>query len=282
MSEGVLSFGCCPDPDDAFMYAALGKGAIDMEGLTLRVVEAEQQDLLEQAKQRKLDATVLPVYGYGLVADAYRPLESGASAAETEGPLIVSNRTFIEAEFDATTTVHVPGLHSTATLVLKLYSPVCSTIAMPMATILPAIEKHEIETGLVIDQGILAFADMGLYRVEDLGEWWYFNSGHLPLVMTIVAVRRDLPEETQRKLARVVRRSVSYAVEHQDQVIADAKRHARGVSNWILDKFVTMYVNQRSLALDEASRKSCAELHARAVKAGLLEKAAPFDFVPST
>ncbi|MFG0319895.1 MAG: MqnA/MqnD/SBP family protein [Planctomycetota bacterium JB042] len=276
-----LTLGHSPDPDDAFMFCALAQDQVDAEGLEFEHVLQDIQTLNERAERKELDITALSLHAYAFLADRYRLTSCGASVGDGYGPLIVSNRVFIEDELDADTVVHVPGEKTTAFLVLKLYAPDVKTEVLPFDEILPAIIEEKIETGLLIHEGQITFANYGMHKVEDLGEWWKLKTG-LPLPLGVNAVRRDLPEDVQSKIQRVLNRSIDWGLEHRSEALEYAKQFGRGIDDWTNDRFVGMYVNKFTLDLGDAGREGVKQLLTQGAEAGMLPKEVVVDPIPHT
>lgn len=266
-----LTLGHSPDPDDAFMFCALAKGKIDSEGLEFEHVLADIQTLNERAEREEIDVTALSLHAYAHLSDRYRMTASGASVGLGYGPLIVSNRVFIEDELGPETTVYVPGERTTAYLVLRLYAPQVKTEVLPFDEILPAIVEGRIETGLLIHEGQITFANYGIYKIEDLGEWWQLRTG-LPLPLGVNAVRRSLPQDVQAAVQRVLRRSIEWGLDHREEALTYAKQFGRGIDDWTNDRFVSMYVNPLTLDLGDKGREAVARLLAEGAEAGLLPR----------
>jgi 1,4-dihydroxy-6-naphthoate synthase len=280
MSNRPLLLGCRRDPDDTFRFAALASRTVALGDRPIELVTDDIAGLCARAERGELDAAVLPLPFQAAHAADWRYLESGFSAGDGWGPLVVANRVFIEFEIDENTTIHVPTRYASEALVLRLYSKACRIVEWPSEDMLKAIVDHRIETGVVSDQGSVSYGHFGVFKIEDLGEWWKFESKGLPLVTTGVAVRRSLGDDVARQVQRAVKASILWGVEHRDQALDAARRDARGVNDWILDKFVSLYVTPRSLALDESSLRGAQELLNRGKAAGLIEKTPEFDLVP--
>ena len=274
-----LTLGHSPDPDDAFMFCALAQDEVDTEGLEFEHILQDIQTLNERAEREELDVTALSLHAYSFLADKYRLTTCGASVGDGYGPLIVSNRVFIEDELDADTKVYVPGEKTTAFLALKLYAPDAKTEVMEFDKILPAIVEDEIETGLLIHEGQITFANYGIYKIEDLGEWWKLQTG-LPLPLGVNAVRRGIDEETQLKIQRVLHRSIDWGLENRDAALSYAKQFGRGIDDWTNDKFVGMYVNRFTLDLGDDGREGVATLLRKGAEIGMLPKDVPVDPIP--
>ena len=132
----------------------------------------------------------------------------------------------------------------------------------------------------MIHEGQLTYARQGLRPVLDLGEWWHELTGGLPLPLGANAVRRDLDEgDTLPRLSRLLRDSIAYGLEHRPGALAHAERFGRGLDRGLADRFVGMYVNDRTLDYGEDGRAAVAELLRRGHEAGLLPRAPTIDFV---
>jgi 1,4-dihydroxy-6-naphthoate synthase len=116
--------------------------------------------------------------------------------------------------------------------------------------------------------------------VLDLGEWWHAEAGGLPLPLGANAVRRDLGEDVMRRLSVLLRESIRYGLEHRPQALAHAARFGRGLDDALADRFVGMYVNDRTLDYGDDGRAAVAELLRRGAEAGLVPGPVVVDFVP--
>jgi 1,4-dihydroxy-6-naphthoate synthase len=150
---------------------------------------------------------------------------------------------------------------------------------VPFDEILETVASGAADAGLVIHEGQLTYPSLGLQLVLDLGEWWHELTGGLPLPLGANAVRRDLGEETMRELSVLLRDSIKYGLEHRQDALAHAARYGRGLDDDLTDRFVGMYVNDRTLDYGAEGRAAVAELLRRAAEAGLIPQAVPVDFV---
>jgi len=144
--------------------------------------------------------------------------------------------------------------------------------------ILDAVRGGTVEAGLLIHEGQLLFPQLGLHRVVDLGQWWLEQTG-LPLPLGGNAIRRALGEKTGRQVAKAIRESVTFSLEHRDAALNYAMQFARDMDPELADKFVGMYVNKWTLGYGEPGRKAVRELLARGVAAGLIPGPAEPEFL---
>lgn len=280
MEPRTLTLGHSPDPDDAFMFCALARDRVDTEGLHFEHILQDIQTLNERAERGELDITAMSLFAYTSLCDRYRLTTCGASVGDRYGPLIVSNREWADGEPDERTLIHVPGERTTAFLTLNLYAPGVRTEVLPFDEILPAVSEGKIENGLLIHEGQITWADHGVKKIEDLGEWWAEQTDGLPLPLGVNAVRRDLGDELSVKVQRVLRRSIEWGLENRREALAYAQDFGRGIDDDTNDRFVGMYVNDFTIELGERGRAGVAALLQRGAEAGLTPADVPLDFIP--
>lgn len=267
-----------PDSDDAFMFYALATGKVRLPGVKFTHILSDIETLNQEARQEKYDITAVSFYGYAFIADKYVLLDCGASFGEGYGPIVVSARPIKKNDL-AGRKIAVPGTRTTSYLALKLFEPNVETVTMPFDKILDAVQAREVEAGLLIHEGQLLFSQIGLHRVVDLGQWWQ-ESTDLPLPLGANAIRRSLAPELGRQVARVIRESVSYALEHSEAALEYAMQFARDMDPALADKFVGMYVNRWTLDYGEQGRRAVQELLTRGAAAGLVPPSFKVEFLP--
>ena len=273
----TLRLAHSPDSDDAFMFYALATGKVRLPGIKFTHILSDIESLNQAAKQETYDITALSFYGYTFVADKYILLDCGASFGEGYGPIVVSSHPIKKTEL-AGRKIAVPGTLTTSYLTLKLFDPNVETVTMPFDKILDAVKAEEVEAGLLIHEGQLLFSEIGLHRVVDLGQWWHESTG-LPLPLGANAIRRAIASEVGTQVARIIRDSVSYAMEHREPALAYAMQFARDLDPQLADKFVGMYVNRWTLDYGEEGRRAVRELLTRGASAGLVPSSFRVEFL---
>ena len=216
-------------------------------------------------------------YGYTFVADKYVLLDCGASFGEGYGPIVISSHP-IKKDDLAGRKIAIPGKLTTSYLALKLFEANVETVTMPFDKILDAVRNKEVEAGLLIHEGQLMFPGMGLHRVVDLGVWWQEETG-LPLPLGGNAIRRSLGPEVGHQVARIIRESVTYALEHREPALDYAMQFARDMEPSLADKFIGMYVNNWTLDYGEKGRRAVRELLSRGAAAGLVPSSFSVEFL---
>jgi 5,8-dihydroxy-2-naphthoate synthase len=274
----LIRLGHSPDPDDAFMFWALAVGAIDTRGFEFEHVLQDIQTLSEWALEGRLETTAMSLASYPLVQDLYAILPHGASMGSGYGPVVVSPRKLTRDDL-LDTEIVVPGEMTTAFLTLKLYfgEPFRYRV-LPFDEILDEVREGRAEAGLLIHEGQLTYASVGLEKAVDLGEWWLLETG-LPLPLGINVARRDLGPETLHELSEVLRESIAAGLAHRQEAMEYALRFGRGLDLGLADRFVGMYVNELTQDYGEEGRAAVRELLSRAQEIGHYDRPVRIDFV---
>jgi 1,4-dihydroxy-6-naphthoate synthase len=159
---------------------------------------------------------------------------------------------------------------TTSFLALRLYDPTVEHVVVPFDQIQDQVASGEAAAGLLIHEGQLTYAEEGLKKVVDLGEWWADRTGGLPLALGGNVIRRDLGATTIAALSRLLHDSIAYALEHRAEAVEYAMQFGRGLDRARTDRFVGMYVNDLTLDYGERGRAAVLRLFADSEQAGLL------------
>jgi 1,4-dihydroxy-6-naphthoate synthase len=269
-----------PDSDDAFMFYALAEGKIDTGELRYVHELSDIETLNQRALRAELEVTAVSIHAYAYLWQDYALLASGSSMGDGYGPRLVATgeppaepRRALEG-----LRVGVPGKLTTAYLALKLYHPGFVEVVLPFDRIEEAVHRGEVDVGLLIHEGQLTYADTGLHLWADLGAWWMEETG-LPLPLGGNAVRRDLGPAVIAQIARDLRASIVYGLDHRAPALAHAKRFNRGIGDERTDTFVGMYVNQWTVDYGPRGRQAVQALLDRGHVAGIIPERVQVEFV---
>ncbi len=274
----LIRLGHSPDSDDAFMFYALAEGKIDTGGLRFEHILRDIQTLNQWATEGRLEVTALSVHAYAYVSQRYALLTHGASMGERYGPMVVA-REPLSLEQLRQQTIAVPGLLTSAYLQLRLALGEVQTVVLPFDQIMPAVAAGQVPAGLLIHEGQLTHGQYGLTSVLDLGIWWDERTGGLPLPLGVNAVRRDLGPELTRRISRLLRQSIDYALDHRQAALDHALAFARGMDTAVADRFVGMYVNDLTREMGPRGRAAIERLLSEAYDRGLLPERHEVTFV---
>ena len=265
-----------PDSDDAFMFYALSQNKLDTGYLSFVHELSDIESLNRRALEGELEVSAVSIHAYAYLADKYALLSSGSSMGDRYGPRLVAKEAM--GKDLRGKTVAVPGERTTAFLVLKLYEPQVEHLVVPFDEIMDHVARGGADAGLLIHEGQLTHEGEGFMLIDDLGEWWHGETG-LPLPLGGNVVRRDLGEETMREVARLIKSSIRYALDHREEALAHALNYARDLPPEKADTFVSMYVNEWTLDYGETGRKAIQTLLSRGYEAGIIPHRVEVEFV---
>jgi len=263
-----ISVAHSPDSDDAFMFYGLATNKVRVPGLRFSHTLCDIETLNRKAQEGVYDVTAISFHAYPYIQDHYALMSCGGSVGEGYGPIIVSSRPFTQTEIKRKK-IAVPGTLTTAYLALKLFAPGIEVEVVPFDQIIPQILEGKYEAGLIIHEGQLTYDKPGLHRVVDLGKWWKKVTG-LPLPLGGNAIRRSLGPEMIASVTQALRDSIQYAIDHREQALAYAMQFARDLDTQLADKFVGMYVNERTLDYGNDGREAIRRLLDMGHKAGII------------
>jgi 1,4-dihydroxy-6-naphthoate synthase len=267
-----------PDSDDAFMFYGLATSKVRVPGYKFTHTLTDIETLNQRAiHDPYYDVTAISFHAYPYLQETYTLMACGGSVGEGYGPMVISPRKLSLDEVKKTR-IAVPGTLTTAFLALKLFCPEVETVTLPFDKIIPAVVAGEFDAGLIIHEGQLTYGNNGLVKALDLGIWWREQTG-LPLPLGGNAIRRSLGEDVMRITTNALRNSIQHALDHRDEALAYAMQFARDLDPALADKFVGMYVNERTLNYGDDGREAIRKLLDMGFERGILPIKAKVDFV---
>jgi 1,4-dihydroxy-6-naphthoate synthase len=254
----TLTFGYSPCPNDTFAFHALAHGLVDAP-FRVEPVLLDIEELNRRAHEGAFDLTKLSVGAFAAVGDRYRLLRSGAALGQGVGPLVVA-REAMSLAGAVRGRLAIPGRETTAYRLLRLAAPPTGeVIELRYDRILRAVAEGDVDAGLIIHESRFTYAEHGLVRVADLGDWWEGETG-LPVPLAGICARADLDEATVAAAERAIRASVQHAFDHPGASRAYVRAHAQEMSDAVCDAHITLYVNRYSLDVGEDGLRAIARL----------------------
>jgi 1,4-dihydroxy-6-naphthoate synthase len=271
----TIRIGHSPDPDDAFMFYALTAGKVTIPGVRIEHVLEDIESLNRRARTAELDVTAVSFAAYLLIADRYRMMDPGASMGKGYGPILVARAPMDPREIPERV-VAIPGRHTTAALLLRLFVGDPPLIEVAFDKIPQAVLEGQADLGLLIHEGQITHQKLGLTKVLDLGEAWQRETS-LPLPLGVNVMRRDLGEALHRLLSQALRDSIAWAHANVDEALEYAMRYGRGIDKETCRKFVLMYVNDYTVTLGRDGQAAIERLFALAHERGLIPSVPAID-----
>jgi 1,4-dihydroxy-6-naphthoate synthase len=260
------------------MFYALANELIDTGDLDFEHVLSDIETLNRAAFEGTYEVTAVSIHAYAHLADRYALLSSGASMGDRYGPVLVA-REPLSAKDLASSEVAIPGTLTSAALALKMWNPGLTTVVRSFDEIVPAVESGEVAAGVVIHEGQLTWREQGLHRIVDLGVWWAEETDGLPLPLGGNVIRRDLGPELMNRLAKLLRQSIQYSLDHREAALDYALDYGRGLDREAADTFVGMYVNELTVDYGERGRRAMRVFLERAHAQGLIPRLPRLDFL---
>ncbi len=267
----TLTLGYSPCPNDTYIFYALVHGKVDTGGLSFREVLEDVETLNLMALKQGLDVTKVSAGALGVLRKGYVLLRSGGALGRGCGPLVVARNKCRMEELRGKR-IAVPGVNTTAFLLLRLYDPSLGghVVPMPFDEIMPAVCEGDVEAGLIIHESRFTYHEYGLTEIEDLGRWWESETG-LPIPLGCIIARRALAKETVLKIEALIRESIVYAQAHPDEAAGYIRGHAQEMRDEVIDQHIGLYVNEFSVDMGDEGTAALERLIGMAQERGIIQ-----------
>jgi len=267
-----LSLGFSPCPNDTFIFDALIHHKIDTEGLEFDVFYDDVETLNQKAFRGELDITKLSYHAFAYIANKYVLLDAGSALGFGVGPMLISDAeiSISDLQKNPNYKIGIPGKYTTANFLLGLAFPEAQNKQeLVFSDIENAVLDGRVDVGLIIHENRFTYQDKGLKKIIDLGDYWEKQTGCAIPLGGIVA-NRNLPEDVQHKINRVLRKSVEFAFANPKSGLEYIRSHAQEMSEEVMYKHIDLYVNKYSVDLGEEGRKAIKLLFDTALEKGII------------
>lgn len=256
-----ISIGFSPCPNDTFIFDALVNRNMGTLGFRFDPVLEDVQTLNEWAIAGKLDVTKISYGVLPLVTSQYQLLESGGALGTGVGPLLIARKP-IPTEAVPNLTIAIPGKNTTAHLLFSL--------AFPEAKLKKFMVFHEIEqavldgtvdAGVIIHENRFTYAQKGLHKLMDLGEYWE-SQLNCPIPLGGIIAKKSLGADTIATIDKLIAESIRRSWRAYPLLSDFIRNHAQEMSEDVMRKHIYLYVNDYSLALGPSGHKAVDQLQA--------------------
>ena len=266
----IVRIGHSPDPDDAFMFHAMTNGKFPTPGYHFVHELQDIETLNHRAMNQELEVSAVSIHAFPDIAEHYSLMNCGASMGEGYGPMIVCKQGVTEQDAKSSK-IAVPGLKTSAYLGLRLAWGDVDVEVVPFDEIIPRILDGTYLSGLIIHEGQLTYVDYSLDVLIDIGKWWNNRTDNYPMPLGGNVVRKDLGERMMKDITNYTKMSIEYAINNPDEALEFAKKWGRGIDDETNRKFVTMYVNDRTIDYREDGRSSIRQFISEGQSIGLID-----------
>ncbi len=264
----TLGFSTCPN--DTFIFDAMIHGKVDTEGLQFDILMADVEELNRNAFAEKIDITKLSYHAFAYIANSYKLLTSGSALGYKNGPLLISKRK-IDPDEISDLKVAIPGKFTTANLLFSIVFPqVKEKREYLFSDIEDAILDGEVDAGVIIHENRFTYEKKGLKKIVDLGEDWEEKTKN-PIPLGGIVIHRKFDNEIHRKVNRVLKRSVEFALQNPESGYQFIKKYAQELEDEVIRKHIGLYVNNFTVELGKTGKNAVKTLYDRAVKEGIIE-----------
>lgn len=251
-----FSLRISPCPNDTFAFDAIINRRIDCGGMSFEVGYRDIEELNLGVLRGDPDISKISYSVYPRIADRYEILDSGSALGRGNGQLLVRR----EGDRSPIRRVASPGLNTTANALLMRYFPqVGEVVPMLFSEIAAAVERGEVDAGVLIHEGRFVYGRRKLVLVADLGKLWERETS-LPLPLGAIVIRRDLPEEAKRRFERLLAESVRYAMRNPSVSREFVRSHAQELDDEVIDKHIGLFVNDYTVSLGDEGRQAVERL----------------------
>ena len=239
-----------PDADDIFMYYAVKFGWVDTDGMEFSNTPLDIETLNVEAMNGTYDVSAVSFGAYPFIKDEYALLRCAMSFGEGYGPKLVKKK---GAKLKKNFKVALSGRYTTNAMLFKIAYPDATPTYMNFLEIEKAVLDGIVDAGVLIHEAILTYSDE-LEVEREIFEIWRSFEPLLPLPLGGMAIRRSIPLLRAVKIEQILTSGVDIAVKHQKLLSKMLfERELIRVDEAKLEKYLSMYANERSKELDETS-----------------------------
>ena len=252
-----ITLGHTPDADDAFMFYGMLTGKVTSPDFKVNHVVEDIETLNKRALKHELDVTAVSVHACAYIPD-YTVLRTGGSFGKGYGPIIISKKDMALEQIKKAK-IAIPGKLTSAFLLLQLMIGKFDYVEMKFSDIPAAVERNEVDAGLVIHETQITYDQNKFTKLLDVGTWWRDSTGGLPVPLGINVISNHLGPEMIKKFDDYFRESVVYGMNRVNEALEYAMQYGRGQPKSLIERFVRMYVNDITIdmgILGESSIKT--------------------------
>ena len=264
-----LTLGFSPCPNDTFIFDAMVNGKIDTKGIQFEYVLEDVETLNKWAFEEKLDITKLSYNTFLHTVDKYALLRSGSALGKGVGPLVIAKQPIPLTEL-AGLRIAIPGVHTTANLLLSLAHPEArDKHTYVFNQVEDAVLNGEVDAGLIIHENRFTYAARGLHKIIDLGDWWE-ETVKAAIPLGGIVARRSFDADLSATIDGIIKDSVEYSWKHYPQLSGFVTAHAQEMEERIMRQHIDLYVNEYTTDLGETGVKAIETLFNKAKETGII------------
>lgn len=276
-----LTLGFSPCPNDTFIFDALIHHKIDTEGLSFVPEYNDVETLNHKAFNAELDITKLSYHAFAYALEDYELLDAGSALGFGVGPLLITKNQdlakklallagqTLPEEFKKLK-VGIPGKFTTANFLMGLaYPDLQNKVELVFSDIERSLLDGSIDIGLIIHENRFTYQNHGLFKIQDLGDFWE-KMTNSPIPLGGIVIKRSLPQEIKVKVNKLIYESVEFAFANPKSGVEYIRFHAQEMEEEVMYKHIELYVNQYSSSLGEVGRNAIQTMFDKAQELDLI------------
>jgi 1,4-dihydroxy-6-naphthoate synthase len=130
---------------------------------------------------------------------------------------------------------------------------------MLFSEIAEAVERGDVDAGVLIHEGRFVYERRNLELVADLGKLWEAET-NLPLPLGAIIVKREIDVNIISLFDTLLSKSVKFAFDNPLLSRSFVKEHAQEMEDEVIDKHIALFVNDYTISLGEEGRKAVEKL----------------------
>ena len=265
MSKNRFSLAFSPCPNDTFIFDALVNKKIETGNFEFDVILEDVETLNQWALEGRVDISKISYGSWPLVQEEYALLNSGGAFGKGAGPLLIAKHQIQDSltnlrEKIQDLKVAIPGEHTTAHLLFSMAFPLATRKKfMVFSEIESAVLDGEVDCGLIIHESRFTYAQKGLQKIMDLGDYWEKETG-VPVPLGGIVMKKQFNLKTIQMVDQLIRESLAYAISNYPGLPEYVRSRSQEMDEDVMRKHIDLYVNDYSMDLGEEGRNAVKKL----------------------
>jgi 1,4-dihydroxy-6-naphthoate synthase len=259
-----------PDADDIFMYYAIRFGWVELDGIVFENIALDIETLNVGALKNEYEICAISFALYPKIRDEYALLRTAMSFGEGYGPKLVKLK---DKKLKRNFKVALSGVNTTNAMLFRVKYPEARITYMNFLDIEQAILDGRVDAGVLIHEAILTYSNELDVEAEIWDIWKELSGGELPLPLGGMAIRRSMPLVRAIKCEETLTKAVKVAENNKSKLSSMLnERNLIRVDEVKLDKYLSLYANERSITMDDVAKKAIDKLFEIGYKSGFYDE----------